>query len=159
MKNPNTDRESDVVPTEHHSASLLPNDFIPLIQAVMTRQRIKPYELASKAGYSKQKISGILTGARSIDNMTLFVLFDSMRALLAMTHYDDCERYFDPDIEIVANLIEALPSALNKARSECDRVPISMTGATVLAQRLAEMIANNDRETEKRRREMPIAGL
>ena len=72
---------------------------------------------------------------------------------------DDWRQYFDPDVEVIADLIDVLPAALTKARSGHSRAKISLPGTMVLANRLSEMIATNDRETAIRQRERPIAGM
>ena len=56
-------------------------------------------------------------------------------------------------------LDELLNRALSKARSGATRYAVGLNGAKELARRLSDMIATNDRETERRRQERPIAGL
>jgi transcriptional regulator with XRE-family HTH domain len=129
----------------------------------MDRDHLRPCDLVKRTGYTKSKISRILSGAHQIDSITLHTIFDALkidllRALLAVGRLGDWEQYFDPDVEIIADLIDVLPGALNKARAGNSRASISLPGTIILADRLSEMIALNDRETATRRRERPIAG-
>jgi len=143
---------------------ITPQKFLPLIIEVMARGNIKSSDLVKRTGISKSKICRLLSEQRQIDNAALYLIFDAlgidpMRALLAVGRFGQWEQYFDLDVEIIADLIDVLPSFLSKARSESIRTSISRPGAIVLAERLSEMIAKNDRETEKRQLERPIAGM
>jgi len=143
---------------------ITPQAFLPLILEVMNRENIKNAELVRRTGLGTSKISRMLSQKRSLDNGTMYAVFaalkiDPMRALLAVGRFGEWEQYFDPDVEIIADLIDVLPNYLSKARTESPRISISKPGAGVLAEKLSEMIAKNDRETQRRQLERPIAGI
>jgi hypothetical protein len=120
--------------------------------------------LARRTGFTESKVSRILAARSSIDSVSMHIIFDALkidllRALLAVSRFGDWQQYFDPDLEIIADLIDVLPASLSKARSGSIRAKISLSGTIVLADRLSQMVANNDREIERRQLESPIAGL
>jgi transcriptional regulator with XRE-family HTH domain len=162
----NSDAQEDcaVLPTRQPLSKVTPEHFVPLIGAIMERDRVRQCELSRLTGLTESKISRILSSTCKMDSVSLHIIFDALkidllRALLAVGRLGDWQQYFDPDIEIIADLIDVLPAALTKARSGNSRVKISLPGTLVLADRLSEMIATNDRETAIRRRERPIAGM
>lgn len=164
MSNPNTADDDGVQAKKLPSSNITPESFIPLVMAVMERDHVKHRELARRTGISESKISRILGLRRPIDSTTLHIIFealgiDFMRALLAVARFGEWQHYFDPDVEIIADLIDVLPDCLTKARTGNTRIKISLPGAIVLAERLSDMIATNDRETAQRQRERPIAGI
>jgi hypothetical protein len=130
----------------------------------MDRDHINNRDLAKRTGINESKISRSLALTRQCDSTTLHIIFDAlgidlMRALIAVGHFGEWEQYFDLDVEVISDLIGVLPACLTKARSGNDRYKVSLRGAVVLAERLSDMIATNDREISERRRERPIAGM
>lgn len=164
MDNPEAKDDDCVQALRPPVSSITPPTFLPLIAAIMERDHVKHRELARRTGLSESKISRILGLRRPIDSTTLHIIFealgiDFMRALLAVGRFGEWRHYFDPDVEIIADLIDVLPACLTKARTGNTRIKISLPGTIVLAERLSDMIATNDRETAKRQRERPIAGI
>ena len=164
MSNPNTEGDDGLQAKKLPSSSITPEGFVPLVMAVMERDHVKHCDLARRTGLSESKISRTLGQRRPIDSTTLYIIFDAlgidlMRALLAVGRFGEWQHYFDPDVEIIADLIDVLPMRLAQARCGSERVKISPAGAVILADRLSEMIATNDRETIRRQRERPIAGM
>jgi transcriptional regulator with XRE-family HTH domain len=164
MSNPDTEDDCAVLAKKLPSSSITPEGFVPLVMAIMERDHIKHCELARRTGIGESKISRILGQRRQIDSVTLHIIFDALgidllRALLAVGHFGDWHQYFDPDVEVIADLIDVLPACLTKARSGNDRTKISLPGTIVLAERISDMIATNDRETAIRQRERPFAGF
>jgi transcriptional regulator with XRE-family HTH domain len=145
-------------------ASIQPYHFIALIHHILEKDHITHRQLANTTGMSESKISRFLNNPKTHDILTLnrvctAIGLDIMRAILAVGRFGDWRQYFDPDVEIIADLIEVLPPRLVQARTGNERATISHAGTVILADKLSEMIATNDRETSRRRRERPIAGL
>jgi Cro/C1-type HTH DNA-binding domain len=164
MSNPDTEDDDGVQAKKLPSSRITPEGFVPLVMAVMERDHIKHCDLARRTGLSESKISRTLGQRRPIDTTTLHIIFDAlgidlMRALLAVGHFGDWDQYFDPDVEVIADLIGVLPMRLAQARCGSERAKISPAGTVFLADKLSEMIVKNDRETFRRRREQPIAGM
>jgi transcriptional regulator with XRE-family HTH domain len=164
MENPEPDQTLDGSASRPPSSLATPSHFIPLIRAIMDHDHIKHSELARRTGFTESKVSRILAARSSIDSVSMHIIFDALkidllRALLAVSRFGDWQQYFDPDLEIIADLIDVLPASLSKARSGSVRAKISLSGTIVLADRLSQMVANNDREIERRQLESPIAGL
>ena len=137
--------------------------YLPIVIEVMRAKHITRTELGRRTGLSKFKISRCLGERREIDGRTLNALFDvleidGLRALLAIIKLKSWERYFDPDLEVIADLVQELPACLSAARSAEERSPVGLAGAKVLAKRVSEMVATNDRETHRRRRDQPLYG-
>jgi DNA-binding Xre family transcriptional regulator len=164
MVNPITRDDQDVQASRLPNSTITPESFIPLVIEILNRDHIKHCELARRTGISESKISRILGSRRSVDSATLNIILDAlhidpMRALLALGQFGDWQQYFDLDVEVIADLIGVLPACLTKARSGNTRQKISLPGTIILAERLSDMIATNDREVAIRQRERPIAGL
>jgi transcriptional regulator with XRE-family HTH domain len=165
MENPDAgERTMTAPPGRPLSASATPSHFIPLIRAIMENDHIKHSELAKRTGFTESKVSRILATRSSIDSTALHIIFDALkidllRALLAVGRFGNWRHYFDPDLQIIADLVDVLPASLSKARSGNIRSNISLSGTIVLADRLSQMVATNDREIERRQQECPIAGL
>jgi transcriptional regulator with XRE-family HTH domain len=158
MDNLIDDKNEEGVEVRQIVANIPPSSFIPLIDEIMKRNHIKKCELADITGISRSRLTRLLKGQRAIETSTVYLMFDAlkidlMRALLAVSRLGDWELYFDPDVEVISDLIDVLPTCLSQARSGHKRAKISITGTLVLAKRLSDMIANNDRETERRQME------
>ena len=140
-----------------------PEQFIPLVLEVMQQRRVSAAELARRLAISRTNLSRWLTRKRPLSTVTLQSIFltleiDEMRAILAIGRFGRWQHYFDPDVRIISDLIDVLPGALSKARSGATRYAVGVSGAMELARRVSDMIATNDRETERRRLERPFAG-
>lgn len=151
-------------PLNEHLVNVSPKSFLPLVIDVMRSKSVSRVELAKRTGLSKTKISRCLCERRDIDGKTLGTIFkaleiDGLRALLAIGRLGSWERYFDPDLEIITDLIQVLPGCLSEARSDTVRFAVGLSGATVLARKLSDQVATNDRETQRRLQDRPIAGL
>ena len=138
--------------------------FLPLVIEVMRRSAITQTELADRTGLSRTKISRTLCERRNIDRTTLTLILqvleiDEMRALLAIVSFGEWAQYFDPNVEILSDLIGELPACLSEARADTVKFPVGLTGARVLARKISALIADNDRETQRRVEQKPIAGL
>ena len=141
-----------------------PEQFIPLVLAVMQQRSVSAAELARRLAISRTNLSRWLTQKRPLSAVTLRSIFvtleiDEMRAVLAIGRFGRWQHYFDPDVRIISDLIDVLPDALSKARSGATRYAVGVSGAMELARRVSDMIATNDRETERRRLERPFAGM
>lgn len=141
-----------------------PEQFIPLVLEVMQQRRVSAAELARRLAISRTNLSRWLTRKRPLSAVTLRSIFltleiDEMRAVLAIGRFGRWQHYFDPDVRIISDLIDVLPDALSKARSGATRYAVGVSGAMELARRVSDMIATNDRETERRRLERPFAGI
>jgi transcriptional regulator with XRE-family HTH domain len=144
--------------------NVAPEQFIPLILKVMQHRGIRAAELARRTNISQTKLSRWLTAKRPLSAISMQSIFvaleiDEMRAVLAIGRFGRWQHYFDPDVKIISDLVDVLPGYLSKARAGTTRYAVGLNGAKELARRLSDMIATNDRETEKRRLERPIAGL
>jgi transcriptional regulator with XRE-family HTH domain len=165
MENPDANEiKMTAPPSRPLSSFAIPSHFIPLIRAIMENDHIKHSELAKRTGFTESKVSRILATRSSIDSTALHIIFDALkidllRALLAVGRFGNWRHYFDPDLQIIADLVDVLPASLSKARSGSIRSEITLRGTMVLADRLSQMIANNDREIERRQLECPIAEL
>ena len=141
-----------------------PEQFIPLVLEVMQQRRVSAAELARRLAISRTNLSRWLTRKRPLSAVTLQSIFltleiDEMRAILAIGRFGRWQHYFDPDVRIISDLIDVLPDALSKARSGATRYAVGVSGAKELARRVGDMIATNDRETERRQLERPFAGI
>ena len=141
-----------------------PEQFIPLVLAVMQQRSVSAAELARRLAISRTNLSRWLTRKRPLSAVTLQSIFltleiDEMRAILAIGRFGQWQHYFDPDVRIISDLIDVLPDALSKARAGATRYAVGVSGAMELARRVSDMIATNDRETERRRLERPFAGM
>ena len=141
-----------------------PEQFIPLVLEVMQQRRVSAAELARRLAISRTNLSRWLTRKRPLSAVTLKSIFltleiDEMRAILAIGRFGRWQHYFDPDVRIISDLIDVLPDALSKARSGATRYAVGVSGALELARRVSDMIATNDRETERRQLERPFAGI
>jgi transcriptional regulator with XRE-family HTH domain len=141
-----------------------PEQFIPLVLEVMQQRSVSAAELARRLAISRTNLSRWLTRKRPLSAVILRSIFlsleiDEMRAVLAIGRFGRWQHYFDPDVRIISDLIDVLPDALNKARSGATRYAVGVSGAMELARRVSDMIATNDRETERRRLERPFAGI
>lgn len=141
-----------------------PEQFIPLVLAVMQQRSVSAAELARRLAISRTNLSRWLTRKRPLSAAMLQLIFltleiDEMRAALAIGRFGRWQHYFDPDVRIIADLIDVLPEALSKARSGATRYAVGVSGAMELARRVSDMIATNDRETERRRLERPFTGM
>ena len=144
--------------------NVAPEQFIPLILKVMQHKGIRAAELARCTNISQTKLSRWLTAKRplssiSMQSILIALEINEMRAVLAIGRFGQWQHYFDPDVQIISDLVDVLPGYLSKARSGTTRYAVGLNGAKELARRLSDMIATNDRETERRRQERPIAGL
>ena len=141
-----------------------PEQFIPLVLEVMQQRSVSSAELARRLAISRTNLSRWLTRKRPLPAVTLQSIFstleiDEMRAILAIGRFGRWQHYFDPDVRIISDLIDVLPDALSKARSGATRYAVGVSGAMELARRVSDMIATNDRETERRRLERPFTGM
>lgn len=132
------------------------NEFIPLIWSAMHHSHVNCAELSRKTGITKTKLSRGLSGKSPIDLVSIQRIFlvlgiDTRRALLAIGHLRDWNRYYDPDIVVVSDLIGQLPETLATARDGCERVAISDGGIKVIADYVGAIIADNDRKVSERR--------
>ena len=132
-----------------------PEQFIPLVLAVMQQRSVSAAELARRLAISRTNLSRWLTRKRPLSAVTLRSIFltleiDELRAILAIGRFGRWQHYFDPDVRIISDLIDVLPDALSKARSGATRYAVGVSGALELARRVSDMIATNDRETERR---------
>ena len=164
MGNSEAQEDCAVLPTRPPLSKVTPEHFIPLIGAVMERDRVRQCELSRLTGLTESKISRILSSTCKVDSLSLHIIFDALkidllRALLAVGRLGDWQQYFDPDVEVIADLIDVLPACLTRARAGNDRSKISLPGTIVLAERISDMIATNDREIAIRQRERPFAGI
>ena len=152
------------VDTEASQARLLAiNDFIPLIWSAMHHCHINCAQLSRKTKITKTKLSRTLSGKSPLDLATVQLIFialdiDTQRALLAIGHLGDWNRYYDPDIAIVSDLIRQLPDTLAAARDGCERVTISEGGIKYIADHIGAMIADNDRKVSDRRNAFAFEG-
>lgn len=147
---------SETTPVLRQSSMLATSEFVRLIWSVMHRANINCSELSRKSGFSKTKLSRGLSGRATLDFPSIQQLFDvlgidTQRALLAIGHLGDWNRYYDPDVEVLANLIEQLPETMAAARGGCERVSISAGGIKRLADHISAVIADNDRKVSDRR--------
>lgn len=138
-------------------------EFIPLIWSAMSRRNINCSELSRQSGLSKTKLSRGLSGKACLDLSSIQKLFrilgiDTQRALLAIGHLGDWNRYYDPDIEVLSNLIGELPGTMAAARDGCERVSISAGGIKKLAHHISAVIADNDRQVSERRNAFLLEG-
>jgi DNA-binding phage protein len=164
MYNPESAEIKALEPKRVLSTDISPGAFVYLIIEVMHREHITKRQLAKSTGLSESKIGRSLDPNHQIDVITMHTIFDAlgldmMRALLAIGHFHEWQRYFDLDVEIIADLIGVLPACITKARSSNERHRIGLPGTIILAERLSDMIATNDLEVSTRRRERPIAGI
>jgi lambda repressor-like predicted transcriptional regulator len=164
MDNPTSEEINALHSRRVLSTDITPGSFVRLIIAVMKRDHITKRQLAKRTGINESKIGRSLDPAHRIDVITMHTIFDALgidilRALLAIGHFHDWEQYFDLDVEIIADLIGVLPACISKARCQHERQRIPLPGTIVLAERLSDMIANNDREVGTRRRERPLGGF
>ena len=141
-----------------------PEQFIPLVLAIMQQRSVSAAELARRLAISRTNLSRWLTRKRPLSAVTLRSIFltleiDELRAILAIGRFGRWQHYFDPDVRIISDLIDVLPDALNKARSGATRYAVEVSGAMELARRVSDKITTNDRETERRRLERPFAGM
>ena len=141
-----------------------PEHFIPLVLEVMQQRSVSAAELARRLAISRTNLSRWLSRKRPLSSRVLQSIFltleiDEMRAFLAIGRFGRWQHYFDPDVRIISDLIDVLPGALSKARSGATRYAVGVSGAVELARRVSDMIATNDRETERRRLERPFAGM
>ena len=141
-----------------------PEQFIPLVLEVMQQRSVSSAELARRLAISRTNLSRWLTRKRPLSSVMLRSIFlnleiDEMRAVLAIGRFGRWQHYFDPDVRIISDLIDVLPDALSKARSGATRYAVGVSGAMELARRVSDMIATNDRETERRQLERPFAGI
>ena len=141
-----------------------PEQFIPLVLAIMQQRSVSAAELARRLAISRTNLSRWLTRKRPLSAVTLRSIFltleiDELRAILAIGQFGRWQHYFDPDVRIISDLIDVLPCALSKARSGATRYAVGVSGAMELARRVSDMIATNDREAERRRLERPFAGM
>ena len=141
-----------------------PEQFIPLVLEVMQQRSVSAAELARRLAISRTNLSRWLTQKRPLSalmlrSIFLFLEIDELRAVLAIGRFGRWQHYFDPDVRIISDLIDVLPGALSKARSGATRYAVGVSGAMELARRVSDMIATNDRETERRRLERPCAGI
>ena len=150
--------------TNERFVNVGPEQFIPLVLAVMEQRRVSAAELARRLAISRTNLSRWLTRKRPLSAAMLQSIFltleiDEMRAALAIGRFGRWQHYFDPDVRIISDLIDVLPDALSKARSGATRYAVGVSGAMELARRVSDMIATNDRETERRQLERPFAGI
>ena len=141
-----------------------PEQFIPLVLEVMQQRSVSAAELARRLAISRTNLSRWLTRKRPLSAVTLKSIFltleiDELRAILAIGRFGRWQHYFDPDVRIISDLIDVLPDALSKARSGATRYAVGVSGAMELARRVSDMIAANDRETERRLLERPFTGM
>ena len=144
--------------------NVVPEQYIPLILKVMQHRGISGAALARRLGISSTKLSRWFTkkrplSAKLVRSICITLEIDEMRAVLAIGRFGQWEHYFDPDVRIISDLVEVLPGYLSAARSGTTRYAVGVSGAKELARRLSDMIATNDRETERRQLERPIAGI
>ncbi len=154
----------DAEPLKERLINLDQKRFLPLIIEVMRRGGVTRGELAKRTGFSPSKISRCLRARRRIDGFTLQMFFqaldiDDLRALLAIGRLGEWQQYFSPDIELITDLVHELPSCLSEARSDTVRFAIGIPGARVLAKKVSDIIATNDRDAQRRMTERPIAFL
>ena len=131
------------------------NDFIPLIWSAMRLGNVNCAELSRQTKISKTKLSRGLSGKSPIDLSSIQRIFlalgiDTQRALLAIGHLGDWNRYYDLDIVVVSDLIRHLPATLAAARDGCERIAISDGGIKYIADYVSAMIADNDRKVSER---------
>ena len=141
-----------------------PEQFIPLVLEVMQQRSVSAAELARRLAISRTNLSRWLTRKRPLSAVILRSIFltleiDELRATLAIGRFGRWQHYFDPDVQIISDLIDVLPDALSKARSGATRYAVGVSGAMELARRVSDMIATNDRETERRQLGRPFAGM
>ena len=138
-----------------HESFLATAEVVPLIWSAMRHQNINCSELARRTGITKSKLSRILSGRTPIDvteiPTVLFALqVDIPRALLAIGHFGDWNRYYDPDIAFVSDLVKRLPASLAAARDGAERVHINAGGVDFIAGHIGDMVAENDRLVAER---------
>ncbi len=122
----------------------------------MRHKHMNSAELSRQTGITKSKLSRGLSGKSPLDLTSIQSIcqclgIDTPRALLAIVHLGDWNRYYDPDIAVVSDLIRQLPITLAAARDGCDRVEISDHGIKIIAKHVGDMIADNDRKVAERR--------
>lgn len=138
-----------------HSCLLAIGEFIPLIVAAMRGANMNAAQLARTSGVHKAKLSRGLNGKAPIDLDTVYRILlvlkiDCRRALLAIGHFGDWHRYYDPDIEVLSGLIDELPETMAAARDGGERAAIGPVGIKQLACRISAVIADNDRKVAER---------
>ncbi len=131
-------------------------EFIPLIWSAMRQSNVSFSELSRQTGITKSKLSRSLSGKSQIEPATVHRIFlclniDIQRALFAIGYLRDWNRYYDPDIVFVSDLIRKLPDTLAAARDGCERVAINDGGIDIIAGHIGAMIADNDRKVAERR--------
>ena len=132
------------------------HEFIPLIWSAMHLKNINSSELARQTGMTKSKLSRVLTGKSPIELTALPKIFlvlniDTQRALLAVSQFGDWNRYYDPDVIFLSDLVQKLPDTLASAREGCERVEVNSGGVDYIAGHIGAMIADNDRKVSERR--------
>lgn len=133
--------------------------FVPLIKSIMHDRHLTNVDLAQLTGMSQTKLSRCLTGKRSLDRMTVQIVFhvlevDALKAQFAVGHLGDWNRYYDPDVEVIAGLVAHLPESVARARGDGERVPVSRAALARLADHVGSIIARNDQEVLRRRDEI-----
>lgn len=161
MSESNIQKQADRAPVCKHFINLTPEGFIPLIAAVMQDRRICAAEVARRTGMSRTIIGRSMAGQRKVALVEVQAMFvaleiDPMKALLAVGRFGEWQQYFDPDVEVLADLVDVLPPLLFEARSGSTRCRVSIAGAKVLAKRLSDMIAKHDAEAFRRQQEQPL---
>jgi transcriptional regulator with XRE-family HTH domain len=130
-------------------------EVVPLVWSAMRDQNINCSELARRTGITKSKLSRILSGRSPIDITEIPKVLSALnvdipRALLAIGHFGDWNRYYDPDIAFVSDLVKRLPSSLAAARDGAQRVHINAGGIDFIAGQICAMVAENDRQVAER---------
>ena len=130
--------------------------FTPLILTAMRHKHMNSAELSRQTGITKSKLSRGLSGKSPLDITSIHSIcqcvgIDTQRALLAIGVLGDWNRYYDPDISVVSDLIRQLPTTLAEARDGCDRVAVSDQGIKIIAKLVGDVIADNDRKVAERR--------
>lgn len=107
-----------------------------LIKAVASDRGINDVDLARTAGVTPSALSHILASERACDPATLSAVLthlaiDPLRAQLAVEHFGDLARYFDPGLAIVCDLARCLPDHVRGAACEAARFDAPITVACV----------------------------
>lgn len=130
--------------------------FVPLLREEQRRQHVSTKALAQAVGLSRTHIYKLFEGTRSMTEEQLQSFFivlgiDRSRAFLAVMELGDWQRYHDPNVVFVADLVQAMLPALEERRRSPTGGQLSAKTVQHLSFQLADALAQNDAEVAERR--------